>query len=1488
MHSWNLQNKNSWSLSLHGSARSVTRANSPDGCRIADKNKNTLNEKDLRNVIDYLKRGDLEGIILKDISNVKKINKFFLDYNRKILYYLPQETIAKWMLSKYASYSFNSIDKSKVKLYIVTPSVQTQGLLDSMGDIFSCITNMTRFLHKAAQNYKNPHMIAWILDVLTLVAELNDPFFWRPISMLKFLTRIYSALMRYTEFKNGAMRTQSLAEFTDIDSMIIMMSLWGLPDAIVKALKQLTLVTNKKVLDSPNILIDIIQKFLEVLYDILMWIKSKLNIPYLSDFIEILLYPLQFVCGLKLTKELSDITMAFQRDAQRMFDPVFRERVELLYKNIKCNAYIQALLANPAYKIYAVQFSILDAMYKTCINFNTTARVEPVGVIFEGKPGCGKSTIMNKYWEFMNSKDKDVYNHSCPPINDGKNYHDDYVGQFGYNMDDLAARDKSELRHLINFISCVKFPLDCAQVTNKNTKFFVSKLLTSTMNHFSDITSFTKADCISEPEALFRRVHVFDFDNFQFTDGRIKGIIKYKKFDHLTHRWYDKFIGPNKECPFQPFIEVKEWGGQKEINRVVAWLYSVINYFLDTQEKIFKTNTLSEEDIEEINNYVLEMQPQETDEDNFFDARERNRNEDVRVQGITDWTQFLWQLGSFNAIGEFLSFCPSFFSNILTGMTTMATNAEIDWSEYLYKTGINVCLTLVATYATYKIKDLIFGKIVHDDTESDVYYRAIRKNVIKDWREAHANVQTTNVAITSDNEVLNNIGVRPEISTRISSIKNKMRVVQMISLDGHQNVSQVIISGRRAIVQSHSFTSTSGVANIFKNWDCLENNNMECNLIPFKVIKEWKEFDLAVVEFQMPVPLYKDATHSLFNCGLEAEELLRARRLYYVNCEYIVPLDNNFTINQDSFQVRSAVGTECYTVPARSGINYPISSPGLCGSLLIDSELGLCGQHVAGGPKSGFAFIYPKRILKELKSLLTFKNSVHFSIKDNVDDKDFSGMKYYNDVFPSKVPLKMTSLAKTELHDILEEEAQEVGEKKPPNFSVYGGSTLSTLAAKSFKPIPYIDHKAIEFGKKCIRQYLTRFDDLSDYEVIKGKKEFELSSLNKDSVNGFGYEKDKKEYIDFSTGTVTPEFRHILTEFTLKCKNDNVDVKDLLFYEAMKDELRPLEKVDKPRTFRVAPLHHTFLVKKLLGKLFLHCKKNMWTNQMALGMNPYKHWNQLFKILKRCYINFDGDFGKYDGAAPAQVQDAIAELIMEFYDGEDPETLRVLLSSMIRTFVLVKEKLWVTTHSMPSGCWVTAFFNSLLNRFLTAMVLYTEKVKRGEEPLVEDFNKLVDFVMGDDKICGTPYELRDYFNALTVKEFVESIGMDYTDSQKGVITQKSKALHECEFLKRSFRFHGGMGIVVGPLAKKTLINTLRYSDRNKDYDIVMAGKMTAFQFEAYLHEQPKFKDNILRKAREASFYFPEFSDEHIQKTMQEDDTYAQIMNDLGKNISNYL
>ena len=238
----------------------------------------------------------------------------------------------------------------------------------------------------------------------------------------------------------------------------------------------------------------------------------------------------------------------------------------------------------------------------------------------------------------------------------------------------------------------------------------------------------------------------------------------------------------------------------------------------------------------------------------------------------------------------------------------------------------------------------------------------------------------------------------------------------------------------------------------------------------------------------------------------------------------------------------------------------------------------------------------------------------------------------------------------------------------------------------------------------------------------------------------------------------------------------------LLCTESLKDELRAEHKVNKPRLFRVLPLHHMFLVKKYLGQMMKFNKENMWKTGVMIGFNPYIDFDRLYKELLVEYLHFDGDFGDYDGSAASQLQDIIAEEVYNIFDGSEEEKveLKILLNSMIRSYVLTREALTLTTHSMPSGCWVTALLNSLYNRLLTAIVLKRNRSNAS----VMDFLSIKDFVMGDDKIVGVPRYLSDSVNALTMKELAESLGMTFTDSKKGEILNDRVKLDDCTFLKR--------------------------------------------------------------------------------------------------------
>jgi len=520
--------------------------------------------------------------------------------------------------------------------------------------------------------------------------------------------------------------------------------------------------------------------------------------------------------------------------------------------------------------------------------------------------------------------------------------------------------------------------------------------------------------------------------------------------------------------------------------------------------------------------------------------------------------------------------------------------------------------------------------------------------------------------------------------------------------------------------------------------------------------------------------------------------------------------------------------------------------------------------------------------------------------------ENYSGCRLYQNDLQSQMPALKSSLAPSILYDIVDHPVykQEIDyaittqvidpiiDKLPANLSVYGSKTLSKMSAKSFKVVPHIDNDEIEFAKECLRSMLVKFEKLDETTAAFGDEFFE--PLNKDSVNGYGYKKDKKEYLDYETRTIKPDFKVKLEDFTNRVVQDTLRVEDILSYEALKDELRPLGKEIKPRCFRVMPLHHTFLLKQLIGNLFKHCRKNMWNNGIALGMNPYLDWDRLYYKLNSKKLKFDGDFGSYDGSAPPQLQDAIKDVVLEFFNGtaEDKKLFNVLLSVIIRSYVLVKEELYLTTHSLPSGCWVTGFFNSLLNRALTAICLYRNMKKDNKTATVELWQDIVDFVCGDDKIVGVSpyvardgkyYDLTEYVNALTMKQVAESFGMTYTDALKGEITEPGKEMKDLQFLKRKFVLHRELQKVVGILDMSTITQSLRYYDTTKDYEVVLGGKLVAFQFEMALYEgMSNFRDFVLDFADARNIQFKRFGLEHIYKSMLEEDTYKVVCRSNSK------
>lgn len=199
-----------------------------------------------------------------------------------------------------------------------------------------------------------------------------------------------------------------------------------------------------------------------------------------------------------------------------------------------------------------------------------------------------------------------------------------------------------------------------------------------------------------------------------------------------------------------------------------------------------------------------------------------------------------------------------------------------------------------------------------------------------------------------------------------------------------------------------------------------------------------------------------------------------------------------------------------------------------------------------------------------------------------------------------------------------------------------------------------------------------------------------------------------------------------------------------------------------------------------------------------------------------------------------QVQQMVNDVLLSKYKGKNKALFEVILNTMFNSFVAVNDDLWITTHSMPSGSFLTALFNSLVNKAYTAMWFFRYAKNR---EIKDFFQNIIDYVLGDDKIGGCKDSQETSLNALTMRDFYTSIGLDATDSKKQKITKPFDDINDVTFLKRSFRYHPKLGKIVCPLDMKSIDSTISWYDSDKVYTDVIKDKLHAVQREYFLHHE---------------------------------------------------
>lgn len=1084
-----------------------------------------------------------------------------------------------------------------------------------------------------------------------------------------------------------------------------------------------------------------------------------------------------------LLGECSKLVMDYRAKPNLLSQEHFVKDIELVASKLDCTVHGNIV----AHKIATLckhdggvkaRIEAFRRLEKLSMQIKGATRLEPSCFVFDGPPGLLKSVTLGKLLKVLG---RSVYVHHVKNISDGKDFYDMYDGQEVFYMDDVGQQGKSQWRNLINWVSCIPLPLDCAEASLKNTKLFNSEIIMLTTNQFMDLHGFTSQDGVSEPEALFRRAFVFDWANVKNESGVLGGSVSIKRFDMNKKKW----------C----VCSAQDLKGEITIvdqNQCLGWMMSWIETIVAWKKSNAAKNVLTEQNIRDIREKVLirDFQVEGSKEDFFSSKTFYDQRGESYLQ---------LQLG-----GEDYDVVSRYHNILVSDGDSESVFCDVSaWT---------------ATDAWILLKDKItalLGKLIHgvvgwlltgEAWRQIALFGTMLLVLVVIWFSSRVVCVAEKSETDTDWESL-----KPLFAENISSQIRSVQTNHMVNVKFPDYRSQCcgLVFDKYILIPAHMIKqSDAGVV--------LTISRMLTHTVIFERLRcdivAWMgNTDLAVCKLPKSNPLAfknlefgrkSDCLHLVTPLGSIPMQNI-ARRDYMGDIPY------------------SAKGEVAFSNIVKAGqrMLYSAHFRGLCGSVVSDDHGGIIGHHVAGSDADnmGVTLIWTPEVLNYLNSLE--RSFSQFVVRED-QLPESSGVKASSPYFkpaPHKSSIVPSPYFGTYLVD-----------RFPADLNKYGKKTVDKVFEKSTGLTVEASCRELDFGEEVLRAMLPPFTDVSDTQVVGGYDN--INGINKKSSNGHGCLASKEDYFDFDAHCSRDSFKEEIVTVMENLSKGEFDER-LLWFETLKDELRNQEKEGLPRSFRVSTVHLQYITKMLTADLVSQVMHDRRNNCIQIGCNPITEWPIMFNELIRRNV-FAGDIAKWDGAMVPQVQRAVNKVIVEKYRGKFKRVLEQVLENLVNTPVLVGGNLFLTTHSMPSGSFLTAFYNSLVNRFYTAMWY----ARHTNSPVVGVFNQeVIDYVYGDDKVVGVSKHRND-LTAVTMESFFSSMGMGFTDANKKPIASEYQSLSEISFLKRDFSYHSELGVVTCPLSIRTLTNTIAWLDSRKEAQVVLDGKIDSIWRELYLHE----------------------------------------------------
>jgi len=319
---------------------------------------------------------------------------------------------------------------------------------------------------------------------------------------------------------------------------------------------------------------------------------------------------------------------------------------------------------------------------------------------------------------------------------------------------------------------------------------------------------------------------------------------------------------------------------------------------------------------------------------------------------------------------------------------------------------------------------------------------------------------------------------------------------------------------------------------------------------------------------------------------------------------------------------------------------------------------------------------------------------------------------------------------------------------------------------------------------------------------------------------GFGTVGKKEDYVDRQVidGVVTdipkPELIEAVLEI-LESYDKSISAK-AVFRACLKDEPRLAHKVadGATRVFFQSAFAHLIAQRMLLLPIYSLMIQYSNDFYVAIGTDMHRDSHRVYhRLVNHSSHILEGDYAGFDTGMPVEVGRAansvVINILREFgYDEKQMRLATSCLSDNLFPYIDYVGEMICVAGLQPSGKFATAEDNSIRN--LIIMVYLWNSIP--ETKHLNFFEEVLAIIYGDDVLAAVSSKVAKYFNAVTFSQYAkELMGLEFTSSAKGLISQEFVLPEEMSFLKRTFSHHVGLNRIVGKLDLNSIYKSLEWS-----------------------------------------------------------------------------